>query len=206
MCKSSEPRKNICSNDLVIFTSDENKAVRYVLRRADFTYLFLEYLVIMLVGIVLLGTGFTDWGIASRERMSDALNVAWLSSPSLCGCASYYIRMLYRICYRLNKRIVSPEDATFECERINRVGTIWYFVTRAVTVPTGAYMFLLLLSRGITGLLNISGDSVDEYVLAGLSYLLGVAGGRLLSYLLNLGASALPKSSAPGSEAMWRER
>lgn len=181
-------------NELIVFTSDENERVRYVLRRRDFTGLFFGYLGLMLLGVVLLVICFSDDGIAARVKMSDALSLAWLSSPSLCGCASYYIRMLYRICYRLSKEPVHFDSNMYECELVNRKGTIWYFVTRAVAVPVGAFMFLLLLRCGITGLFNISGDDVDEYALAGLSYLLGVAGGRLLSYLLDLGASALSKS------------
>lgn len=181
-------------NELIVFTSDENKLVRYVLRRRDFTGLFLGYLGLLLLGAILLVTCFSDDGIAARGKMSSTLSLAWLSSPSLCGCASYYIRMLYRICYRLKKELVPPKSTEYECELVNRKGTIWYFASRAVAVPVGAFMFLLLLQRGVTGLFNIAGDGVDEYALAGLSYLLGIAGGRLLSYLLNLGASALSKS------------
>lgn len=181
-------------NELIVFTSDENKLVRYALRRRDFTGLFLGYLGLLLLGAILLVTCFTDDGIAAREEMSGTLSLAWLSSPSLCGCASYYIRKLYRICYRLKKEPVSSNSIEYECELVNRKGTIWYFASRAIAVPVGAFIFLLLLQRGITGLFNIAGDSVDEYALVGLSYLLGIAGGRLLSFLLNLGASALSKA------------
>lgn len=186
---------SVHKDNLIVFTSGEDKFIRYVLKRRDFTGLFITYLILMLLGAVLLFVCFTNVGIAARAKMSDTLGLAWISSPSLCGCASYYIRKLYRICYRLDKEPIPADSAMYECELINREGTIWYFVTRAVAVPIGAFIFLLMLRCGITGLFNIAGNDVDEYALASFSYLLGVAGGRLMGYLLDLGTSALSKSS-----------
>lgn len=152
----------------------------------------------MALGLVLTILFFAG---AAPGSESEGIRMLWLSSPSLCGCAVYYTRRIYQLAYRFEKRRVDA-DGGDDTATMRRFGATSFLYSRLLAVPVVSLFALVLIRCGLVSMFSLSSSQLQnsDFLMLGISFLLGMSGGALASRLIDLGKSGVsPAGGARGS-------
>ena len=172
----------------------------YVLSMGDLKRTFFSFMVQMALGLVLTVLFFAGLPRGARARgfgcFGSPLRVSVGVRSTIRGASTSLRIDLKRGAWT---RMVGDGTAT-----MRRFGATSFFYSRLLAVPVVSLFALVLIRCGLVSMFSLSSSQLQnsDFLMLGISFLLGMSGGALASRLIDLGKSGVsPAGGARGSGA-----